>query len=173
MVSLLKFQIVKNLVKTRSVRKRRESLGGARLFSNVVHQNREEGHQLFGMDSSVCRRCRRISVGAIGTPDVATSYFILLLKTTGCPERFAILLPQFAEWHSRYGTSHFSRHFYISIFYSGSLQYTTETVGFVEQYFKVKHRLVFFHSNFSILFPKIFTIIDLIHEKMSLEKQNK
>lgn len=28
-----------------------KNLGGARLSFNVVHQNREEGHQLFGMDS--------------------------------------------------------------------------------------------------------------------------
>lgn len=30
------------------------TLGGALLFFNVVHQNREEGHQLFGIDSALC-----------------------------------------------------------------------------------------------------------------------
>lgn len=44
-------------------------------------------------------------VGAL--PDVASN-FVLLLKTTDYPYRFAILFPQFAEWLSGSGIAQFS-----------------------------------------------------------------
>lgn len=86
------------------------TLGGARLFLNVVHQNREEGHQLFGIESlSVCvstmsgkrrRRFRDAPTSLTSRP--RTSSWSKNYRQSRAIRHFAAAILQFAEWPSRY-----------------------------------------------------------------------